>query len=69
MPDTKTLQPHEQRVVEEKAELDTRLAKPEAFLRSAKAVKLRIDDHALLSSQQMVMTQLSSILGQRIARW
>ncbi len=63
------LEPHEQRVVAEKAELDERLAKLNAFLPTETCINLPFDDRCLLAQQAIVMTQLSQILGKRIERF
>ena len=64
-----TLEPHEQRVVAEKAELDERLGKLQAFLVTQRCCELPFDDRCLLAQQALVMEQYSQILGKRIERF
>ena len=64
-----TLQPHQQRVVDEKAELDERLGKLYAFLKTGIFKSLPDDDQILLDRQAMAMSILSGILKARIARF
>lgn len=65
-----SLQPHELRVVDEKRELDERLAKLEAFRRTTSFhINLDAESRALLLSQLSIMTTYSEILGKRIARF
>ena len=60
------LLPHQQRVVEEKAELDLKLEKLTIFLASDK-LKLIDDDEALrLIKQSNIMKRYSDVLDQRI---
>lgn len=61
--------PHEQRVLEEKAELDGRCGKLAAFLITPIYARLDEPDQALLSQQHKAMIRLSDILGLRIARF
>jgi hypothetical protein len=62
--------PHEQRVVDEKRELDEKLEKLTAFVRSSPNFK-RLDgfDRSLLTQQRDAMLRYSVILGERIARF
>lgn len=60
------LQPHEQRVVAEKAQLDDRLAKLENFLNGDIVIKLPGNEIELLTKQRMIMQNLSDVLAQRI---
>ena len=70
MTDTTNLRPHEQRVVTEKAELDSRIEKLHAFIADSPVYKaLAEEDRILLLNQEGAMTVLSRILGQRIARF
>lgn len=59
----------QQRVVDEKRELDDRLTKLRAFIRSPVCAHLDSDDRELLINQRVLMAALSSTLGARIARF
>lgn len=59
--------PHQQRVVDEKAELDERLAKLDAFLKTGTFKSLRDEEQILLDRQAVAMRILSGILRERIA--
>ena len=61
------LQPHQQRVVAEKAELDEKLTKLDAFGRTPLFALLPADEQGRLNRQHSVMEQYSAILGERIA--
>jgi len=61
------LQQHQQRVVDEKTELDTKLAKLLTFLDGAIFKSLDPDEQGRLTIQAGVMDKYSEILGQRIA--
>lgn len=63
------LQPHEQRVVVEKAQLDARFSKLGDFLGSNAFKLLAEEDQILLLNQHGAMNVLSRILGQRIERF
>lgn len=60
------LQPHQQRVVDEKAELDGRLAKLNAFIDGATFSTLDADSQNLLKQQAATMEMYSDILTDRI---
>lgn len=62
-------QPHEQRVVDEKVDLDTRVAKLTAFLGTEVFAGLPLEDRRLLALQHDVMSAYSEVLGARIARF
>lgn len=67
-----TMQPHEERVVVEKRELDEKLAKLKAFCfdpGSPIFKGLSPEDRDLLESQYTMMEQYSKILGKRIERF
>lgn len=64
-----TLEPHQQRVVGEKAELDERLAKLHAFLKTGVFKSLPDEDQIMLDRQATAMSILSGILKARIARF
>jgi len=61
------MQPHQQRVVDEKSELDDKREKLSAFKASNPLYfKLPDDEQHRLSRQLSVMTEYSEILGERI---
>lgn len=59
--------PHQERVVQEKRELDEKLSKLSAFLVSDLYHTLPAEERDRLTRQHNVMTQYSQILGERIA--
>jgi len=59
------MKPHEQRVVEEKAELDVRLEKLRAFL-AAQSSPATAEERTRLVRQEGVMAEYSYILAERI---
>jgi hypothetical protein len=61
------MQPHQERAIAEKAELDERLAKLKAFLGSEAFVKVAEDEQDRLDRQADTMAEYSGILGERIA--
>jgi hypothetical protein len=62
------MQPHQQRVVDEKKELDDKLDKLKAFIETSPIFKsLSADERGRLGKQFDVMAEYSSILSQRIA--
>lgn len=63
------MQPHEERVVVEKKELDEKLAKLEPFLNSTIFLSLASEDQGLLNEQCRLMMEYSDILRKRIARF
>ena len=63
-----TLEPHQQRVVSEKAELDERILKLHAFIQESHIFRaLPEDDQDRLKRQHVAMADYSGILGERIA--
>jgi hypothetical protein len=64
-----SLQPHEQRVVDEKADLDTKLAKLATFLEGPVFFKLPEVDRQLLELQKCQMQAYSLTLALRIGRF
>lgn len=60
------LKPHQQRVVDEKAELDERLQKLDAFTRTPTFDRLDGNERSLMLSQAEAMLRYSKILGARI---
>ncbi len=64
------MQPYQQRVVEEKAELDAKISRIEAFINNnTKVLSLPVDEHSRLLQQATVMRAYSRILGLRIAEF
>ena len=63
----KELQPHQQRVVDEKTELDERLTKLIAFFNSPIFAGLQEDEQGRMKRQADHMTNYSVVLGERIA--
>jgi hypothetical protein len=61
------MQPHQQRVVDEKTELDEKLKKLDAFGRTELFASLPADEQGRLNRQHSVMEKYSAILGERIA--
>jgi hypothetical protein len=61
------LLPHQQRVVAEKAELDSRLEKLIAFFETDVYKKLDFGEQDRLSHQGAAMREYSNILGERVA--
>lgn len=62
------MQPHQQRVVDERKELTEKLDKLKAFIETNPVFKtLSTDEQGRLNRQFDVMAEYSSILGQRIA--
>lgn len=60
------LAPHQQRVVDEKAELDEKLTKLEAFFESPIYNKLDCSERKRLQLQASFMRAYSDVLGERI---
>lgn len=63
------LQPHQQRVVDERAELDEKVKKLGAFVDGLAFAAIDPVDRALLREQLVVMRQYLYVLKQRIARF
>jgi len=62
------LQPHQQRVVDEKTELDEKLKKLGAFISSSSVfLSLPEDEQLRMKHQAMHMSNYSRVLGERIA--
>ncbi len=61
-----TLQPWQERVVEEKEQLAERLEKLNAFLVTEKCLALPFEERTLLARQALVMAQYLDILLDRI---
>jgi hypothetical protein len=60
------MKPHQQRVVEEKAELDAKMEKLGAFLGTPAYAGLSEAERSRLRSQALFMVGYSVILGERI---
>lgn len=65
--DVEHLPAHQQRVIAEKAELDTRLNKLLAFFDSETYAELDFEEKDRLSHQGAAMKDYSTVLGERIA--
>jgi hypothetical protein len=63
------LQPHQQRVVAEKADLDEKINRLDAFLQSTTFNNLEPADQELLSEQVVHMRDYSAVLQLRINRF
>ncbi len=63
------MQPHEERVVVEKRELDEKLSKLREFRMGKIYSTLDPVDRALLESQEGAMSKYAEILGRRIERF
>ena len=61
------LQPHQQRVVDEKGELDERLTKLIAFFDSSVFNGISANEQGRMKRQAEHMTNYSVVLGERIA--
>ena len=61
------LQPHQQRVVDEKRDLDEKIEKLNAFFRTSTFHGLDGAEQGRLSRQAGIMMQYSSMLAERIA--
>lgn len=63
------MQPYQQRVVDEKADLDDKLSKLRQFMTSNAWTAVPEPDRLLLIRQEEVMRQYAEILGKRIQRF
>jgi septum formation inhibitor MinC len=62
------MKPHQQRVVDEKSELDSKIEKLHDFIqRNPLFLSLDGEEQARLKHQYLVMAEYSSILGERIS--
>lgn len=61
------LQPHQQRVVEEKAELDEKIPPLLAFFKTDVCLNLPMAERCRLMRQASLMREYSKVLGDRIA--
>lgn len=69
MAEEKQYQPHQQRVVNEKQELDDKTGKLGIFIKGDLFESLPEEDRTLLEAQYSLMRQYCTILGKRIARF
>lgn len=61
------MEPHQQRVIDEKKELDVRLTALSAFINCNQVYStLHITEQARLKEQHYYMAKLSNVLGRRI---
>ena len=60
------MQPHQQRVVDEKKELDVKLEKLSAFIQGPIFQTLKSDEQERLTRQIKLMDQYSGVLAERI---
>jgi ATP/maltotriose-dependent transcriptional regulator MalT len=65
----KTLQPHQQRVVDEKSELDGKRDRLTEFLKGNIFRSLPSDEQERLTRQVAIMEQYSGVLAERIAHF
>lgn len=63
------MQPHEQRVVDEKTELDKKITGLRAFIGTTTFFGLVMSERDLLVEQMNVMSRYSDILTERISRF
>ncbi|MBK1780593.1 hypothetical protein JHL22_05125 [Advenella sp. WQ 585] len=63
------MQPHQQRVVEEKSELDERRTKLGEFKNTDLFASLPWQEQERLNTQAHIMTMYSAILGERITQF
>lgn len=61
------MQPHQQRVVEEKAELDAKRAKLDLFVYTTTFDDLPLEERRRLNRQLTAMNDYSQVLGERLA--
>jgi len=60
------MEDYQQRILDEKTELDTKLCSLKSFLYTDPFKELRILDQSLLLQQEVAMSEYSSILAERI---
>lgn len=63
------MQPHQERVIEEKQVLDTKLAKLSKFLDSELSEGLPVEEWCSMKEQEFFMRGYSRVLGERIDRF
>lgn len=69
VPGFEHMQPHQQRVVLEKMELDAKLKKLSDFMATALSRNFSIADQEDLHDQKLAMEKYSAVLGKRIAKF
>lgn len=69
MSNIKELQPYQQRLLDEKQELDERVEKLSAFVNSENLNKASEQEQELLRQQLAIMTSLQVVLQKRIDLW
>lgn len=69
METTKQLQPHQQRVVDEKAELDSKRDRLTEFFKGKIFATLAADEQDRLTRQAAIMEQYSGVLAERIVHF
>ena len=68
--ETSALEPHQQRVVNERDELNTKLVALKGFIKGSQVFgSLPDDEQSRLKRQAEVMTEYSDILQERINAW
>lgn len=65
----KQLQPHQQRVVDERQELQVKHMKLGAFIQSETFEKLDLENRLLLKAQELVMSAYIGVLDERIKKF
>jgi hypothetical protein len=63
------MQPHQERVVTEKQELDAKISKLEAFVTGSIFAALQADEQDRLTRQLTLMTQYPAVLQERISNF
>ena len=63
------MQPYQQRVVDEKHDLDVLLERLTTFMDDPKVWSIPIRERTLLNSQRAAMMEYSRVLGERVAMW
>lgn len=60
------MEPYQQRVIDEKRELDQKIEKLDTFIKGEVYIQLSLMERRRLDQQLFLMGQLSSVLGERI---
>ena len=63
------MQPYQERVIQEKQELDEKLSRLKLFLMGSMFQSLPGDEQGRLERQAELMSQYSAVLGERIANF
>lgn len=61
------MQPHQERVVQEKSDLSEKVDKLDTFINSGKYASLPADEQARLTRQHLIMQLYEQVLSERIA--